>query len=209
MIYNLYKQLSSTYGKQNWWPLSGYMEKFDEVSIGAILTQNTSWKNVEKALENLVSAKILSLEDVLEIDEEFFKNLIRPAGFYNQKAKRLKNFAKSVLSVKKEKINRQFLLSINGIGKETADTILLYGLDKLTFVVDAYTKRLFYRLGVIDNEKIEYDKLKSLIEKNIPEDLEVYKEFHALIVEHCKNLCRKKPICDKCFLKDWCYNKQN
>ena len=209
MIYNLYKQLSSTYGKQNWWPLSGYMEKFDEVSIGAILTQNTSWKNVEKALENLVSAKILSLEDVLEIDEEFLKNLIRPAGFYNQKAKRLKNFAKSVLSVKKEKINRQFLLSINGIGKETADTILLYGLDKLTFVVDAYTKRLFYRLGVIDNEKIEYDRLKSLIEKNIPEDLEVYKEFHALIVEHCKNLCRKKPICDKCFLKDWCYNKQN
>ncbi|RUM48577.1 MAG: endonuclease [Hydrogenothermus sp.] len=209
MIYNLYKQLSSAYGKQNWWPLSGYMNKFDEVSIGAILTQNTSWKNVEKALENLINAKVLSLEDILNTDKDTLKTLIKPAGFYNLKIKRLKEFAKAVSKVRKEEIDRDFLLSIKGIGRETADTILIYGLDKTTFVVDAYTKRLFYRLGIINYEKIDYDELKTLIENNIPKNLEIYKEYHALIVEHCKNLCKKKPLCDKCFLKDWCYNKQN
>lgn len=209
MIYNLYKQLSSAYRKQNWWPLSGYMNKFDEVSIGAILTQNTSWKNVEKALENLINAKVLSLEDILNTDKDTLKTLIKPAGFYNLKVKRLKEFAKAVSKVRKEEIDRDFLLSIKGIGRETADTILIYGLDKTTFVVDAYTKRLFYRLGIINYEKIDYDELKTLIENNIPKNLEIYKEYHALIVEHCKNLCKKKPLCDKCFLKDWCYNKQN
>lgn len=207
MIYNLYKQLSSAYGKQNWWPLSGYMNKFDEVSIGAILTQNTSWKNVEKTLENLINAKILSLKSILNTDNNILKSLIKPAGFYNLKAKRLKEFAKAISKVGKEEIDRKFLLSIKGIGKETADTILLYGLDKATFVVDAYTKRLFYRLRIIEYEKINYDELKTLIESGIPKNLEIYKEYHALIVKHCKNLCKKKPLCDECFLKDWCYNK--
>ena len=209
MIYELYKQLSSVYGKQNWWPLSGHMDKFDEVSIGAILTQNTSWKNVEKALKNLISANVLSLGDILNTDETTLKNLIKPAGFYNLKAVRLKEFANAVKNIKKDEINREFLLSIKGIGKETADTILLYGLDKITFVVDAYTKRLFYRIGIVDSEKIDYDELKSLIESSIPRNLEIYKEFHALIVEHCKNICKKKPLCNKCFLQNQCYNKQN
>ena len=178
------------------------MNKFDEVSIGAILTQNTSWKNVEKALENLINAKVLSLEDILNTDDNVLKALIKPAGFYNLNAKRLKEFTKAVSKVRKKKIDRDFLLSTKGIGRETADTILLYGLDKTTFVVDAYTKRLFYRLGIINYEKIDYDELKTLIENNIPKNLEIYKEYHTLIVEHCKNLCKKRPLCDKYFLKD-------
>jgi len=209
MIDMLYKNLFKAYGKQNWWPLSGKMPRFDEVSIGAILTQNTNWNNVEKALKNLLNTGIYSLEDILNTDDELLKKLIKPSGFYNQKAKRLKTFAKAVKNIKKENINREFLLSVNGVGKETADTILLYGLDRFVFVVDAYTKRLFFRLGIIESEKIDYDELRKLVEDSIPKDLEVYKEFHALIVEHCKNFCKKKPICKECFLIDKCYNSQN
>ncbi|NPA13240.1 MAG: endonuclease, partial [Aquificae bacterium] len=171
MIYQLYKQLLDMYGKQNWWPLSGEMPKFDEVSIGAILTQNVSWGNVEKALNNLLEEGVRSLQDIKKMETDRLKVLIKPVGFYNQKAERLKGFAKAVDTVAKESINRDFLLSIKGVGRETADTILLYGLDRLSFVVDNYTKRLFYRLGIIDTQSIDYDRLKGLIEANIPADL--------------------------------------
>ncbi len=202
----LFYDLLDKYGYQNWWPLTGKFDPFEEVCIGAVLTQNTSWKNVEKAIENLIKANLTSFERILQTDDKTLANAIRPSGFYNQKAKTLKRLAKFLLSVEKENIKREDLLSIKGIGKETADTILLYGLNKMIFVVDAYTKRLLHRLGFIDSPKIEYDTLRILIESAVPRDINVYKEFHALIVKHCKEVCKKNPDCKKCFLSNRCYN---
>ncbi|WP_121923690.1 endonuclease III domain-containing protein [Hydrogenothermus marinus] len=203
-VKQLYETLLKNYGYQNWWPLTGKFEPFEEICIGAILTQNTNWNNVEKALNNLILNNITSFEKIEKISEENLSKLIKPSGFYNQKAKTLKRFVKKVLSIKKENIDRDFLLSIKGIGKETADTILLYGLNKPIFIVDAYTKRLFYRVGLIKNEKIDYDFLRHFIEKNIKKDTNIYKEFHALIVKHCKDMCRKNPNCENCFLNEKC-----
>jgi endonuclease-3 related protein len=202
----IYNKLLEKYGYQKWWPLTGFFEPFEEICIGAILTQNTNWKNVEKALKNLISNQITSFKKILEIDEKKLSIIIKPSGFYNQKAKTLKRTAKFITERGKENLNREKLLSIKGIGKETADTILLYGLDKYEFVIDAYTKRFFYRLGITESEKIEYDKLKKYIQDNIPKNITLYKEYHALIVQHCKTFCTKNPNCKECFLKDKCYN---
>ena len=204
IIYDIYKILLNYYGHQNWWPA----ETRYEVVVGAILTQNTSWKNVEKAINNLKNENLLDEEKILNVDEDKLKELIKPAGFYNLKAKRLKNVTKFIVDnygnteemAKTDKDTltlRTELLSINGVGKETADSILLYALDRESFVVDAYTKRMFSRLGII-NEKAKYDEIKEIFEKSLPKDLELYKEYHALIVEHCKKFCRKKPLCDNC-----------
>jgi endonuclease-3 related protein len=209
-IYNIYKILLNHYGKQNWWPA----ETRYEVVVGAVLTQNTSWKNVERAINNLKSEDLLEEEKILSVDEDKLKQLIKPAGFYNLKAKRLKNVTKFIVDnygntedmakVDKDILTlRDELLSVNGIGKETADSILLYALDRESFVVDAYTKRMFNRLGIID-EKAEYDDIKVLFERHLPKDLEIYKEYHALIVEHCKRFCRKKPLCDNCPIRTFC-----
>jgi len=198
-IYELYQNLLSIYGYQNWWPLLTD-NKFEEVAIGAVLTQNTSWNNVEKALYNLLKEDLISFEKIKNIDIEKLKALIKPAGFYNQKTNVLKRLA----NIDKADITREKLLMIKGIGKETADTILLYGLDKPYFVVDKYTKRFFYRFGIIYDENIKYDDLRILIERNIPEDVEIYKEFHALIVVHCKNFCKKLPSCESCQIKNKC-----
>jgi len=206
MLAKIYYELLNKYGKQNWWPLTGYFKPFDEICIGAVLTQNTNWKNVEKALNNLIKKEITSLEKIQKISENELAGIIKPAGFYNQKSKTLKRVANFVINKGMYSLDREKLISIKGIGKETADTILLYGLNKPTFVVDAYTKRFFYRLGITENEKIDYDKLKNFIEKNIPEDIEIYKEYHALIVKHCKDYCKKNPECDNCFIKYKCYN---
>ena len=209
-IYNIYKILLNHYGKQNWWPA----ETRYEVVVGAVLTQNTSWKNVERAINNLKSEDLLEEEKILSVDEDKLKQLIKPAGFYNLKAKRLKNVTKFIVDnygntedmakVDKDILTlRDELLSVNGIGKETADSILLYALDRESFVVDAYTKRMFNRLGIID-EKAKYDDIKVLFERHLPKDLEIYKEYHALIVEHCKRFCRKKPLCDNCPIRTFC-----
>ena len=203
---NIYNKLLERYGKQNWWPLTGYFEPFEEVCIGAILTQNTSWNNVEKALQNLINEGITSFEKIQKTPEDELAVIIKPSGFYNQKAKTLKRLVNFVVNKGKENLDRRKLISIKGIGKETADTILLYGLNKPVFVVDAYTKRFFYRFGITREEKIEYDQLKNFIEKNVPKNIGIYKEYHALIVEHCKNLCKKKPECDNCHIKYKCYN---
>ncbi len=196
-IFQVFEELLKFYGFQNWWPVHDGFDKVVEVSVGAVLTQNTSWSNVEKSLENLISANCLNFDCILNIDLETLKMLIKPSGFYNQKAKTLKDLAK--LFVSDKDITREKLLSIKGIGYETADSILLYALDLPYFVIDSYTKRLFHRLGFIP-EKISYNKLQDLITKNIPKDITTYKEFHALIVKHCKEVCTKKPKCDKCLL---------
>ena len=207
IIYNIYKILLNHYGKQNWWPA----ETRYEVVVGAILTQNTSWKNVERAINNLKNKNLIDERKILNIEENKLKELIKPAGFYNLKAKRLKNVTKFIVEkygntekmAKSDKDTltlRSELLSINGVGKETADSILLYALDRESFVVDSYTKRMFSRLGVI-SEKAKYDEIKEIFEKSLPKDLEIYKEYHALIVEHCKRFCRKNPLCDNCPIK--------
>ncbi len=207
MIYQLYKNLLKMYGKQNWWPVSGkFKSDFDEVAIGAVLTQNTNWNNVEKALKNLIDTGKTSLEDILQSSDEELYKIIKPAGFYRQKTKTLKNLAAFIEKESVENLNRDKLLSVKGIGEETADTIALYGLNQLEFVVDKYTKRLLFRLGLLKSENEKYFNVKQLMEKNLPPDIEVYKEFHALIVEHGKRYCRKNPLCDDCPLKDKCYN---
>lgn len=212
-LIELYEKLLGHYGEQNWWPIDEeYHKKHgtdprEEIVIGAILTQNTNWKNVEKALSNLKKKKLLSFEGIRIIPKSELENLIKPVGFYRQKANYLKNFVSTYKDIKElEDVSREELLKVKGIGKETADAILLYALNRLSFVVDTYTKRLLTRLwGVQGN----YDELKRLFEENLPRDLKVYKEFHALIDEHCKQVCRKNPICKVCPLKDICNEFKN
>ncbi len=207
----IYKALLKAYGKQNWWPA----ETPFEVCVGAILTQNTAWKNVERAIENLKKEGLLTPEKLSKVDLDKLKKLIKPAGFYNQKAERIKLFSSILLKnggisslrkIPKEKL-RKMLLEIKGIGKETADSIILYAFDKPSFVVDAYTKRLLFRLGILKRENENYDKVKGLFEREFPpskKNVPIYKEFHALIVEHSKAHCRKKPNCQGCPLKKFC-----
>jgi len=207
LLFKIYKVLLDSYGPQHWWPA----ETRYEVVVGAVLTQNTSWKNVEKAIRNLKNEDLIDEIKILNIDEDVLKALIKPAGFYNIKAKRLKNITKYIVenykttehmarSNKGLKELRKELLSIKGIGPETADSILLYALDRESFVVDAYTKRIFSRLNII-NEKMSYDEIKKVFEANLPKDLQIYKEYHALIVEHAKRVCKKNPLCDNCPIK--------
>jgi endonuclease-3 related protein len=191
----IYKKLEKAYGhKHSWWP----EEKTFYMPVSAILTQATSWKNVEKALNNLKLANVNSFRSLKEIKLKELEKLIKPAGFYRQKAKRLKALANYFLSAKE--ITREGLLKIKGIGKETADSIILYYFDKPYFVVDLYTKRLHSRLK---NETLSYEKLALIYSKGL--NVKQMKEFHALIVEHCKITCKKKPLCNNCVLKNICH----
>lgn len=199
----IYHKLLKIYGKQNWWPIISQQNPREEIIIGAVLTQNTSWNNVEKALKNLIKNHLVDFNKILSIEEEKLKELIRPAGFFNQKANTIRRVAKFFLIHNYENITREELLSIKGIGKETADSILLYAFNQPYFVIDTYTKRLFFRLGLI-KENISYNELQDYITKNIPKNIKIYKEFHALIVIHCKNICKKKPKCTLCELKKEC-----
>ena len=203
MIKEIYSLLLKKYGYQNWWPVHKGTDTFLEISIGAILTQNTNWKNVEKALENLIKANLLDWNSLNQITEEQLAYYIKPAGFYRQKSKTIKRFVQTVKGLKKEEITRDLLLSIKGIGKETADSILLYALERPYFVVDAYTKRIFSRIGICD-KKVSYDDLQILIQSSLPKDINLYKEYHALLVEHAKTHCRKKPVCLNCPLENIC-----
>lgn len=207
-LLRLYELLLELYGPQNWWPVDLQYHQLngsdprDEVIIGAVLTQNTSWKNVERSLENLKRECGLSLEFIRKVSLEELRELIKPSGFYNQKALRLKAVAEFINPTDLvETISRDELLSVKGIGYETADAILLYGGNRLSFVVDKYTHRFMKRFMGIEGD---YHRLKNFFESNLPQDLEVYKEFHALIDEHAKNYCRSTPICGGCPLKAEC-----
>jgi endonuclease III related protein len=204
-----YKTLYTAYGPQHWWPAKTPFE----VCIGAILTQSTSWKNVEKAIKNLKNERILNPKAIATIKPARLANLIRPSLYYNVKAKKLKEFVKfiskeyggKVENMRKTPINelRTRLLHVWGLGPETVDSILLYALDKPSFVVDAYTKRVFSRLDLVQ-EDASYDEVKALFESSLPRDAALFNEYHALIVEHGKNVCRTKPLCDLCCLRDMC-----
>lgn len=197
LLIEIYNKLLNHFGKQNWWPIIGSKKtKRLEIIIGAILTQNTSWKNVEKAIKNLVEKRLISREKIIKIKEEELQNIIKRCGYYRQKAKRLKEALKRI----KGNVTREKLLKINGIGKETCDAILLYAYEKPYFVIDAYTRRILERTGILKNAfNMDYDELQRFFHENLPKDIEVYKEYHALLDELAKNYCKKKsPLCEKC-----------
>lgn len=198
-IERIYQDLKRKYGHSGgqwklWCKRKKSEREREEVIIGAVLTQRTNWRNVEKAIENLKKAKIFSLKDIYQIGEKKLSQLITPAGFYQTKANYLFNLAKfiienygSVKKMKREKTKklREKLLSLRGIGKETADSILLYALDKPVFVIDEYTRRLVKKEKLTDN--LSYDHLQNLFQKNLPPKFQLYQDFHALIVIKGKN----------------------
>ncbi|MBY7145034.1 endonuclease III domain-containing protein [Virgibacillus sp. NKC19-3] len=201
----MYEKLYDYYGPQNWWPA----ETTFEMMIGAILVQNTNWRNVDKALHHL--RPYLEPETMYRMPVEELAELIRSSGFFNIKAKRIKAFLgwfkdyhfemDRMKRVDKSKLRRE-LLTINGIGRETADVMLLYACDKPIFVVDAYARRIFYRIGF--NMPKTYDAFRKKVEENVSGDLRLYNEFHALIVEHAKTHCKHTPICEGCPLVAIC-----
>jgi len=210
----IYNKLFESFGPQGWWPLTIRNNKSEhhvgspktdnhrfEIIIGAILTQNTNWKNVEKALYNLSKNKLIDLNKIKKEDQNKIAQLIRPAGYYNQKAERLKLIAEFI--GKNPNPTRQQLLDVKGIGPETADSILLYAYQRPFFVIDAYTKRIFERLGY---KADSYDEWQNLFTTNLKEDTKVFNEYHALLVELGKNHCKTKPVCKECPIKKLCRN---
>lgn len=200
----IYDKLYSAFGPQRWWPGDTPFE----VIIGAILTQNTSWKNVSVSIQNLKKNKVLTPRKLYNLPLKKLGLLIRSSGYYNLKAKRLKNFLEILFSGyngnldkmlnQEEKALRKILLDISGIGPETADSIMLYAAGELSFVVDAYTRRIFSRHKLIE-ENMPYDEIKEFFEKNLPLDIKLYNEYHALIVKLGKDFCLKKnPKCSLC-----------
>jgi len=203
LLLEIFNRLYKKFGEQHWWPA----DTKDEVVIGAVLTQNTAWNNVEKAIANLKKAGVLSLSDIARVNEELLKELIKPAGFFNQKALYLKNVAYFIknhggfphLSKKSTHELRKMLLSVKGVGKETADSILLYAFERPVFVVDAYTKRVVSRHKL--SEDLTYDNIQKLFMENLPLDVNLFNEYHALIVKLAKEYCKKKPLCKGCPLE--------
>lgn len=196
------------YGPQHWWPADTPFE----VIVGAILTQNTAWANVEKAIISLKKAGVLSSPSRMKrAGVSRLSRLIKPAGFYNLKARRLTNFLSNLTAkhgsslVKLSRLDterlREELLGINGIGPETCDSILLYAFRRPVFVVDAYTKRIFSRLGLIPKDA-GYDEVQAFFTGSLPHKHRLFNEYHALIVRLAKDHCKTKPKCESCPLAD-------
>ncbi|MDI7258465.1 MAG: endonuclease III domain-containing protein [Thermodesulfobacteriota bacterium] len=215
----IYDRLYRAYGPRHWWP----GETPFEVMVGAILTQNTSWRNVEKAIENLKNKGVLNSRGIRQLRKSQLAFLIKPSGYYRIKADRLKAFIDflfeeyhgNIEKMRRDPLDgvREKLLSVKGIGPETADSILLYGLGKPIFVVDAYTKRILSRHGII-SEKATYEEIQCLFMDHLPHEEKLFNEFHALMVHLGKNVCQKKPKCDICPIKGieyiaWRIVKQN
>src|SRR5690606_5879346 len=206
----IYEALLKHYGPQGWWPLTSLVEEGKdggyhpgdyehpkteldayEIIVGAILTQNTSWSAVERAIQNLRQMGALDPHALLSLSDSKLKRAIKPAGYYNQKALYLKEATKFFMSLNKKTPTRKDLLSVKGVGNETADSILLYAYKQPQFVIDAYTKRIAFALNLAD-ESVGYMELKDLFESNLPKDVALYQEFHALLVEHAKHFYSKK-----------------
>ncbi|TVO73456.1 endonuclease III domain-containing protein [Sedimenticola selenatireducens] len=203
---NIYDRLLAEYGPQQWWP----GETSFEVMVGAVLTQNTAWPNVERAIQNLKQAGILSPQAIDHSPQTALADLLRPSGYFNVKAVRLKNLCKWVLELGLEEGRdlstdslRSTLLAVNGIGPETADDILLYAYDRPVFVIDAYTRRIFSRIGLVSGNE-SYETLRAQFERELGASAAIYNEYHALIVYHAKYACRVKPRCDQCIIKLHC-----
>lgn len=207
-LLQIYEKMFNVLGPQRWWP----GETPFEVAVGAILTQNTNWSNVEKAIKNLKKAGNLDPAGIHKLNISELAELIRPSGFFNVKAKRVKAFISWLFSAYDGKLSKMFtkdleiireeLLGIKGIGPETADSILLYAGNFPTFVVDAYTHRIFSRHAFIPEES-SYDEIKAFFEENLPKDVKLFNEYHALLVNVGKMFCKPKRLCEQCPLKDF------
>lgn len=204
----IYQRLFHAFGPQHWWPGDSPFE----IAVGAILTQNTNWSNVEKAIQNLKKQDALAVKTIHDMPVQKLAELIKPAGYFNVKAKRLKNFIHFLMikyhgSMKgigdgDMQVIRKNLLDVNGIGPETADSILLYALEKPVFVIDAYTKRVLSRHGIMGDEK-PYDEFQELFHSALDRDVKLYNQYHALFVKVGKTYCkRKKPLCEECPLNN-------
>ena len=200
----LYHRLLTSYGQQHWWPADNPFE----VMVGAILTQNTAWTNVEKAIQNLKQAKALNTHSIIELTDEELAALIRPSGYFNVKTKRLKNYTHWFVEQGRYKgldqypdlDLRQRLLAVNGIGPETADDILLYAFERPVFVIDTYTRRLLIKLQLITGDE-SYETLRQLFESALGQDVSLFKEYHALIVRHAKVKCSGQTACEHCYIE--------
>jgi len=203
LLMNIYRMLYQAYGPRHWWP----GETSFEVMVGAILTQNTSWRNVEKAIQKLKEKRVLSPEGIFRLKKSQLAPLIKSSGYYRVKADRLKAFINFLYEefdgdlkrVGREKLGglREKLLRVNGIGPETADSILLYGLGKPIFVVDTYTRRILSRHQII-LEKASYEEIQKLFMEHLLLDEKLFNEYHALLVYLGKTVCKKIPRCDIC-----------
>lgn len=209
-VMKVYERLLEYFGPQGWWP----GDTPEEIILGAILTQAVSWANVRQALENLKSRRLLTFAALQEADDDVVMQLIRPALYHRQKTRKIKsfldflhrNFNGDLQRMWGENLHelRPQLLSVWGIGPETADSILLYAGQMPTFVVDAYTTRIFSRLGLVP-EGIRYDELKRFLEQNTDDSVAVYNEYHALLVRLGAGVCRKnRPLCAKCPISEGC-----
>lgn len=205
-VLKIYRVLYRTFGPQYWWPGDTPFE----VMVGAILAQNTNWRNVARAIDNIKRAHLLAPQRLLK-KRTLIPELIKPSGFYKIKSRRLitfleyfvKNYNGDVTKLKKKKstVLRRELLKIKGIGYETADSILLYALSKPVFVVDAYTRRIFSRHKFFEYD-LPYDEIRNAFERNLPRSLKIYNEYHALLVKLGKEYCRKnEPLCNSCPLR--------
>jgi endonuclease-3 related protein len=197
----VYQRLIGAYGDQSWWPADSSFE----VMVGAVLTQNTAWTNVEKAISNLKHVDSLTLEGLLALPDEALAQLIRPSGYFNIKAKRLKNLClwlaenggESKLAAVDTGALRSSLLQVNGVGPETADDILLYAFARPVFVIDTYTRRLFSKLCLIQGSE-PYEDLRQIFEAELEADVSLFNQYHALIVRHAREKCQQTADCRHC-----------
>ena len=206
LLKKIYKILFRSFGPQNWWPARTPFE----VMVGAILVQNTNWKNTKRAIDHLRARHLLTAKKMNAANLKTLASCIRSAGYFNVKAKRLRNFLVFFIAgygadIKKMRAQegaqlRNELLEVHGIGPETADSILLYALCKPFFVVDAYTKRIFLRHGIIKKDA-SYDTIQKMFKQHLACDVQLYNEYHALIVKVAKDFCRTKPLCEQCPLR--------
>ena len=209
LLPRIYVRFLEEYGPQGWWPAATPLG----VVLGAILTQSVAWRGVERALNNLESAGCMTVEALRDIPEADLADLVRPSGYFNAKAKKIKAFIHhlvdhydgnldAMLSRCTEEL-RPELLSIHGVGEETADDIILYAAGQPSFVIDSYTRRIMKRLGLEpSNEK--YSSYQAIFHGNLPSDAEMFNEYHALLDQHAKAVCRKEPQCASCCLRDLC-----
>lgn len=216
-ICQVYKTLSESIADlsdwpQGEWPVGGCFQPNQfEIIVGAILTQNTSWRNVEKALEGMIRQNLIDVRSLVFCAVEELERAVYSAGFFRKKSFRIKEVAHFILDYPGDfysQVQREELLSIKGIGPETADAILLYACGKPHFVVDAYTLRVFVRYGLLRAEPY-YGKFKDIVHDCLPLNVPLFRHFHALIVEHAKQVCRKRPLCQACVLRTECLYARN
>jgi endonuclease-3 related protein len=204
ILTELYEAMLAHFGPQGWWPGEGALE----ICVGAILTQNTNWANVERAIANLRAANAMDVRTMLALESAELAELIRPAGYFNVKARRLRSFLQAManetdgdvaafLTAPSPKRLRERLLAIHGIGPETADSMVLYAAELPTFVVDAYTMRILQRHGLIA-ESARYEEVRELFQSSLPPDVQLWNEYHALLVATGKHFCKPTPRCGGC-----------